>query len=92
MVGRKKDGELSQTPRAIKRRAATAAKKAGAPAAAGPGPADPGVSTEKIGVDAPVKKKAAAPVQAYHCLNCDSPVSQDDPRCPTCEIRLEWGG
>jgi hypothetical protein len=88
MAGRKK-GELSQEPRAVKRREETAARKAvkGVPFA---DPGDPTVSTEPIVVESPAKK--TVPEQKYHCANCLGPVVRSDAYCPTCEVRLGWEG
>jgi hypothetical protein len=37
-------------------------------------------------------QEAARPDEetAYHCLNCKSPVSRTDVRCPVCELKLQW--
>jgi hypothetical protein len=36
--------------------------------------------------DSPPEQEATA----YHCLNCKSPVSRSDVRCPVCELKLQW--
>jgi hypothetical protein len=96
--------EMSQEPRAVRRRAATverkAAKKAAKKAAGGETVASRRAATvalmaelsgDPIVVNAPVKsKRAPAPVQAYHCGNCKGAVTRADSRCPTCEESLLW--
>jgi hypothetical protein len=44
--------------------------------------------TEEAPLASPEQEHGAE--TAYHCLNCQSPVSRTDVRCPVCELKLQW--
>jgi len=101
-MGGRVRGELSQAPRAVRRRAATAAAKLvdspGDPLGDPFGDFPAAVSTDPIVVDTPAKPPALTESEievippAYVCANCKSEVQHGDSHCGTCETRLAWDG
>jgi len=89
---RLRNGELSQTVRAIKDRAKYAEERAAARELI--------MSTEPIGIKA---KRNRPPdpepdpgdqgdAQSYFCLNCRGAVEYGASRCDTCQDQLNWEG
>jgi len=100
-MGRLRDGALSNSPRAVARRAkyvkkgdssgsGTSGEEGGAPGAA----EDLKESTPdraSIGVVADEPEPVVASVAQYHCTNCLSEVSLRMAECPRCGASLRWG-
>jgi len=86
---RLRNGELSQTVRAIKDRVKYAEERASA--------RDVIMSTEPIGIKAkrnrpPDPEPDQDETKSYFCLNCRGVVEHGDPRCDTCQDQLNWEG
>jgi len=90
---RLRNGELSQTVRAIKDRAKYADQRAAA--------RDVIMSTEPIGIkggrqrplDAdPGDQGEKVEAQSYYCQYCRGAVEYGDARCDTCQEQLNWEG
>ena len=90
---RLRNGELSQTPRAIRQRELTAASRAAA--------RDAVMSSEPLGIKTQRERPPDPDEdqdqdqdqgQQYVCLNCQAPIDYGAPRCGVCEEHLNWEG
>jgi len=87
---RLRNGELSQTKRAIRERELSAANRAANREVI--------MSSEPLGIKAK-RERPPEPVdqdqddaQTYVCLNCQAPITYGSPKCGVCEEELNWEG
>jgi len=83
-----KNGELSQTKRAIRDRELSAAKREAV--------REVRMSSEPLGIKSK-RERPPEPVdqdeaQTYVCLNCQAPIIYGSPECGICEEQLNWEG
>jgi len=90
---RLRNGELSQTTRAIKDRARYADQRAASRELI--------MSSEPIGIKGgrqrppdpdPGDQGDQGEAQSYYCLNCHGVIEYGDARCDTCQDQLNWEG
>jgi len=87
---RLRNGELSQTKRAIRDRELSAANRAANREVI--------MSSEPLGIKAkrePVpgpETEDSDDAQTYVCLNCQAPITYGSPTCGVCEEELNWEG
>jgi len=82
---RLRNGELSQTKRAVKDRERAAANRAAN--------REVNMSDEPIGIKAqPGRSPDQGDGQSYFCLNCQAPIVYGSESCVVCEERLNWEG
>jgi len=89
---RLRNGELSQTKRAIRDRELSAGNRAANREVI--------MSSEPLGIKAK-RERPPEPedqdqdqdeAQTYICLNCQAPISHGSPKCGVCEEQLNWEG
>jgi len=87
---RLRNGELSQTKRAVRDRELSAANRAANREVI--------MSSEPLGIKAKRERPEESAdqdqddAQTYVCLNCQAPISHGSPKCGVCEEELNWEG
>jgi len=89
-MSRLRNGELSQSTRAIRQRELSAANRAANRKVI--------MSSEPLGIKTK-RERPPEPVdqdqdhtQTYVCLNCQAPITYGSPKCEVCEEELNWEG
>jgi len=89
-MSRLRNGELSQSTRAIRQRELYAANRAAGREVI--------MSSEPLGIKAK-RERPPEPedqdqdgAQTYICLNCQAPITYGSPKCGVCEEQLNWEG
>jgi len=87
---RLKNGELSQTKRAVRDRELAAANRAANREVI--------MSSEPLGIKTKRERppepedQGQSDAQTYICLNCQAPIGYGSPKCGVCEEQLNWEG